>query len=244
MCKITLRFYSRLNDFLEKKLRHSTIEASIDNKASIKDIIESFNVPHVEVGLIILNGGRAGFGRCPVDGDRVSVYPHFMNESFTACEFPGTKEAGGIKFAADVNLGRLASYLRLFGFDTYYYNNSTDEALAEVSRLENRMLVTRDVGLLKRKIIERGYFVRETDIRKQASEVLNRFDLFDKIKLFTRCSLCNSALYWVEKEKVAHRLLPATIKYFNEFYACGGCSKIYWKGSHYENMLRFLSSLH
>ena len=79
------------------------------------------------------------------------------------------------RFVLDVHLGRLAAYLRMLGLDTHYRNCLADEQLAAISRDQHRILLSRDVGLLKRSAVTHGYFVRETDARRQAEEIVNRF---------------------------------------------------------------------
>ncbi|NJK90017.1 MAG: hypothetical protein HC923_11925, partial [Myxococcales bacterium] len=68
-----------------------------------------------------------------------------------------------LRFVCDVHLGRLAAYLRMLGLDTRYSNDQDDPELAEIARAEGRVLLTRDVGLLKRSTVVYGAFVRATD---------------------------------------------------------------------------------
>ena len=142
-----------------------------------------------------------------------------------------------------MHLGKLAVYLRWLGFDTLYRNDYADEELARISVEEKRILLTRDRNLLKRRIITHGYFVRATDPKQQIAEVLNHFDLFDKIRPFQRCLRCNQPLRPVEKAIILERLEPLTHQYYNEFHICDACDQIYWRGSHYEHMQHFLTNL-
>jgi hypothetical protein len=143
----------------------------------------------------------------------------------------------------DTHLGRLAAYLRMFGFDTLYRNDFDDPELANISAEQNRILLTRDLKLLMRKQITRGYFVRERLPRKQLLEVMRRFDLFAAQQPFTRCMHCNGKIRKIGKQSVESRLQPRTRTFYSEFWQCGDCGKIYWKGSHFQRMQRLISSI-
>jgi hypothetical protein len=143
----------------------------------------------------------------------------------------------------DTHLGRLAKYLRLLGFDAVYQNNSEDKELAYISHHEQRILLTRDSGLLKRSEVIYGYFVRFTNARQQAAEVVRRFDLLSDISPFRRCLRCNSLLSRIAKEAVIDRLAPNTRQHFDDFRTCPTCNRIYWAGSHYEQMQRFVQRI-
>ena len=127
--------------------------------------------------------------------------------------------------------------------DVLYQNDYEDFVLAEISHIEKRILLTRDRGLLKRKIVIEGYWVRSLNPLIQLEEVLNRFDLIDKIQPFKRCLQCNYPLQPVDKKSVMDQLEPLTIKYYNEFFICPDCKKVYWKGSHFERMKQFVEKI-
>ena len=140
------------------------------------------------------------------------------------------------RFVLDVHLGRLARILRLLGFDCVWRNDITDEELAAISVAEQRILLTRDRGLLKRAEVAHGYLVRESDRRRQTIEVLRRFDLFWAISPFGRCLECNGVLEPVAREDVEQRLPVRTRRDFDDFRRCPRCDRIYWKGSHYDRL--------
>jgi uncharacterized protein with PIN domain len=148
-----------------------------------------------------------------------------------------------VRFVADVHLGRLAAYLRMLGFDTLYPSDYRDEELARISSAENRVLLTRDLGLLKRSIVVYGYYVRETDPWQQLGEVLRRFNLLDAILQFHRCTNCNTILASVDKASIEDQLTSQTRQYYNDFRKCDQCGKIYWRGSHFERMDSFIEQL-
>jgi uncharacterized protein with PIN domain len=124
----------------------------------------------------------------------------------------------------------------MVGVDVLFQNNFTDNVVATIAEKDNRIVLTRDVGLLKYREIKWGYWLRSQRTTSQLNEVLNHFDLASAISPFTRCINCNGIIDCVEKEKVISQLPPKTIQFFNEFYQCRSCGKVYWKGSHYQNM--------
>src|SRR5205823_11671246 len=108
----------------------------------------------------------------------------------------------------------------LLGFDTRYRNDYDDPTLASVSRQEQRILLTRDRGLLKRNLVTHGYHVWETAPDRQVVEVLRRFDLFRAVAPFRRCMRCNGLLEPVAKDLVDDQLEPRTRQYYDEFSRC------------------------
>lgn len=128
----------------------------------------------------------------------------------------------------------------MLGFDTVYYPEYDDADLAQIASSQGRMLLTRDRGLLKRAVVERGYYVRGTEPRRQLLEVVQRFDLAARAQPFRRCLRCNSLLRVVPKASVSSRLQERTVQHYEEFQMCPQCQRIYWKSSHYQHMTRFL----
>jgi hypothetical protein len=237
------RFYEELNDFLPPDRQKVDFDHTFKNRASIKDMIESLGVPHTEVDLILVQGCSVDFSYIVQDGDRISVYPVFESLDISPLTALHPRPLRVSRFVLDTHLGRLARYLRMLGFDTLYRNDYTDAELARTSSAEGRILLTRDRGLLKRRIITHGYFVRETQPRRQLREILERLDLRGASRPFRRCTACNGLLAPVAKDRILARLKPDTRRHFNEFWICAGCSRIYWKGSHYEHMREFLHRL-
>ena len=146
-------------------------------------------------------------------------------------------------FILDVHLGRLAKYLRLCGFDTLFSAYYEDREIIETARQENRIILTRDRLLLKAAGESRGYQVKSQYHDEQLREVFERFNLKEHVNLFCRCISCNTRLEEVEKEVIADRLLADTRRYFSSFKRCPQCDRIYWEGSHYDNMKKSLAPL-
>ncbi len=173
----------------------------------------------------------------------MSVYPVFESLDVTGLLRVRPEPLREPRFVLDAHLGRLAAYLRLLGFDALYRNDYADEELARISQEEGRILLTRDRGLLKRSAVTHGYAIRETASKTQVREVLRRFDLFRAIEPFTRCLACNGRLEPVEKAAVLAQLPEETRRYYEEFWQCQGCGKVYWQGSHYEKMREFVEEI-
>jgi uncharacterized protein with PIN domain len=241
--KITIRFYEELNDFLPASKRKKDLNLQVSNHQNIKDIIESLNIPHIEVDLILSNGKSVNFQYRPKEGDRFSVYPVFESFNIADVTHLRPEPLRNTLFILDVHLGKLARYLRMIGYDTYYRNDLEDNEIVSISIEENRIILTRDIQLLKNSAITHGYFVRDINPEKQLREIIGRFNLDLSGKLFSICMECNGRLKQVEKKEIEHRLEPGTQRCFNEFYLCQMCEKIYWPGSHYEEMKRMIDKL-
>ncbi|MEW6573765.1 MAG: Mut7-C RNAse domain-containing protein [Bacillota bacterium] len=239
----SIRFYAELNDFLPPGKRQVAFTRFFFGEPAVKDLIESLGVPHTEVDLILINGESVEFTRRVRDGDRVSVYPVFESIDVSPVVRVRPAPLREVRFVLDNHLGKLATYLRMLGFDALYSSGLSDEALARLSARERRILLTRDRGLLKRSEVTHGYFVRSTGPPAQLAEVLRRFDLYSLVNPFCRCLRCNRLLQAVSKEEVEERLPPKVREYFAEFRLCRGCGRVYWKGSHYEQMEEFVRQI-
>ncbi len=243
MKSVTLRFYEELNDFLPGGKKKHLFSVAYKGRQTVKDIIESQGVPHIEVDLVLVNGKHVDFGYLVQHEDKISVYPVFESFNISSVSKLRNKPLRKTAFILDVHLGRLKNYLRLLGFDTLYKNDYEDAEIVEISNAEHRIILTRDVGILKRNEVRLGYWIRNIYPRQQTNEVVERFDLYDQIEPFKRCSECNGVIEQVSRESIIDRLQPGTRKYYNEFFRCTGCEKIYWKGSHYTKLNDFISEI-
>lgn len=230
------RAYEELNDFLPEKDRKQWFVYRFNGSPSIKDAVEAAGIPHTEVDLILVNGESVTFDYRLQHGDRVSVYPVF--ESFDIEGVTHLREQPLRKpaFILDVHLGKLARLLRLFGFDALYRNDLDDPEIIDISVEEGRVILTRDVGILKNRRVTHGYWVRNTDPEEQLKEVISRFQLEGAVRVFSRCMNCNGELKPVEKNEVEHLLEPETCRHFDTFFQCGSCGQVYWKGSHFDKL--------
>jgi uncharacterized protein with PIN domain len=237
------RFYAELNDFLPLERKKTPFFYSFYGTPSVKDAIESIGIPHTEVDLILVNGVSVGFSYLLQNGNIISVYPVFESLDITPTIKLRAKPLRKTKFIVDINLGKLAKMLRMLGFDTSYRNNYADAAIIHDSIGEKRIILTRDQNLLKNKSVTHGYWVRATDPKQQLEEIVKRFDLKSQIKPFKRCMVCNGIIKVVDKKDIQDQLPEKTIRYFEDFYRCSSCGKIYWKGSHYKKMEKVINNL-
>ncbi|OBI99557.1 Mut7-C RNAse domain-containing protein [Mycobacterium sp. 1465703.0] len=239
---VEVRVYAELNDFLAAPSRGRTVRRPFRPHQTVKDVLEAMGIPHTEVDLILVNGSVQGFGYRPDFGDRIAAYPMFeaLDIGPTALRSVPLRNP---RFVVDVNLGRLAWLLRLFGFDVWWSNDADDKTLADISTEQRRILLTRDRGLLKRRTITHGLFVRSDDPEEQAIAVIRRLDLRQRLAPLTRCMRCNGTLAPVTKDEVIDRLEPLTREYYDDFSRCTDCGRIYWAGSHHAKLLALIEKL-
>ena len=229
-------FHGSLQDFLKPSMRHKPVSYTFTGTPAVKDAIEAIGVPHPEVAFILKNGVPVRFSEPLHPQDTLHIYPVDSEEAPTARHALVDIPPRPIKFILDVHLGTLAKALRMLGFDTVYEKQLDDAEIAAIAAAEHRIVLTRDVGLLKHRIVKHGYWLRSQKTAEQLQEVIKRYNLTEEFTPFMRCLRCNSLVEAVAKEQVLHRLPPKTRLYFNEFYLCAACDKVYWKGSHYEHM--------
>jgi len=241
--RASVRFYAELNDHLAPDRRYRTLEKEFFVPPSVKDVIESFGIPHTEVELVLVNGESSDFSRLVQNGDRVAVYPVFESLDITPELRVRPEALREPRFALDVHLGRLAAYLRMLGFDAEYRSNSSDAELVRISVEQERILLTRYRGLLKHSAVARGYWLRQADSRRQATEVVSRFDLARSLRPFTRCMACNERLHPISNAEAHERVPPAIAARHEEFRECPACRRVYWEGSHYQRMRRWIAEL-
>ena len=241
--QVLFRFYAELNDFLPAHKQQQDFSHTFELNASVKDMIEAQGIPHTEIDLILVNGQSVDFSYPVQDGDQISVYPIFELLDISPVIRLRPKPLRETRFVLDVHLGRLATYLRMMGFDTLYRNDYADDELALISSSERRILLTRDRGLLMRNVVTHGYWLRATHPRQQLVEVLEHFDLFSAVQPFRRCLHCNGLLQPVEKTAISNQLQSKTRQYYDEFHQCRACNRIYWKGSHYQHMRQFIDNV-
>ena len=240
-----IQFHGSLNDFLAAARRCRSLEVEFEAGPGVKGAIEALGVPHPEVDRIVLNGRSVGFEARLEPGDRVEV---FGLQSPPAPDSPlGLIPAlpQPPRFILDGHLGRLARYMRMLGFDCRYDRNMADPGLARISAAEERLLLTRDRGLLRRSIVRLGHLVRDDDPRRQLAEVVARYRLAPLAKPFSRCIRCNGEIAMVDRSAVLEALAdrPRTLRFFDSFGRCGGCGAIYWQGSHFDRMSRLVQEV-
>lgn len=244
MPEATFRFYGDLNDFLPPEMRQRDLAYPFTEPQTVKHLIEAVRIPHTEVEIILINGEPTGFETVVQAEDRVTVYPIFAQIEISPLPPLRPSLPQPPRFILDNHLGKLARLLRLLGIDTLYPRAHLDDSeLAQIAHDENRVMLTRDRGLLMRSIVTYGYCLRTTNTEEQVTAVLHRYQLTPTIQPWTRCLNCNGRLQTVSKEQIAHRLQPKTREYFDEFRECQACGQLYWKGSHFSALQEFVDRI-
>ena len=220
MALISFTFHDHLKKLLHHDLREPVFfEHTLERKASIKDVVESLGVPHPVVGMLTVNGQEVDFDYILQDNDTVAVN-----------RLQPPVDPFSPTILRPIPLTRL-------GFDTVYENNLRNSRLAEIAHQENRILLTRDTTLLRRKIVNHGYLPYSQVPEEQAQEVIELYDLSSQAKPLSRCLPCNGILVPIDKEKIIDRLKPLTRKYYDSFHICTDCGRIYWPGSHQQKLV-------
>jgi uncharacterized protein len=241
--KAYFRFYEELNDHLPETVRKKVFTYEFKGKPSVKNTIQALGVPHGEVDLILVNGESVSFDYQLKGGENISVYPVFESLDISPVMHLRPEPLRENRFIADVNLGKLAFKLRLLGFDVLFRNDYSDDEIIDISLKEKRIILTRDKGILKHNVVTHGYWIRNDDPKKQLKEVIDRLQLQNSFRPFSRCTNCNSKLIPVEKTKLHGRIRDDTYSYYKEFWECSGCGKIYWEGSHFKKILKWIEKL-
>lgn len=205
-------------------------------------MIEACGVPHTEVELIVVDGRSVGFDYQVRDADRIAVYPVFESFDVGPLVRLRPEPLREVRFVLDVHLGRLARFLRLLGFDTAFDPGWDDPDLVRISTDEHRILLTRDVELLKHGSLTHGSFIRATEPERQVTEVVRRFHLANRIDPFTRCMVCNGRLVDVPKTDVVDRLPPRTAEHVEGFRECDACGRVFWRGPHSKRLDRIIEA--
>ena len=222
---LELEFAPELRMFLAPRDRAGnppsggTVRVHADRTSTLGHLVEAAGVPLPEVGSLFVNGIPAQPSHQPLPGDRIRVgtidRPQPLPEP---------------RFLLDVHLGAMARRMRLVGVDTAYSNDLDDDTLIELANSGRRVLLTKDRGLLRRRKLWLGAYVRGDRADEQLADVLDRFA--PPLAPWTRCVACNGALRPVPKDQVAPELLPGTRRTYHDFSRCASCGRVYWRGAH------------
>ncbi|MGY2114159.1 Mut7-C RNAse domain-containing protein [Nocardia gipuzkoensis] len=240
---VELRVYAELNDFLRPDERYTVLRRPFRPHQTVKDVIEAAGIPHTEVDLVLVDGHPVDFDHQPPIGGRVTAYPVFETLDIGAVTRVRPHPLRAPRFLADVNLGGLAKLMRLMGLDVHCRWDAEDAELAEVSAAEHRILLTRDRGLLKRRNVTHGVYIRSDQPVEQVVEVIRRLDLAACLAPFTRCLRCGGAVAAVAKAEVEDRLEPLTRRYYDTFRQCHACGRVYWQGSHQARLAETVAAI-
>jgi uncharacterized protein len=239
--RVTVRLYGSLGDFVAPSRRGAEFEYDAGEPRSVKDLIESLGVPHCEVQIVLVDEASVGFGHVLRGGERVAALPYFSSFDPGPAAVAGEPLPAEPRFVLDGHLGRLAAYLRALGVDTAHDRDAGDAAIARLAAREDRVVLTRDVGLLKRSAVRHGWWVRSHDPRLQLREVVARFGLASRAAPFTRCLRCNVLLVEVPPESLPNDVHPRIRERFDSFSRCPICGRTFWRGTHHAHLWRLLA---
>lgn len=237
------RFYAELNDFLPPDRRFREFSFTFSGTPTLLDSVQALGAPHTEIDLLLLDGRSAGFDNRIHGGERIAVYPVFERLDISPLVRLRPAPLRDSRFILDVHLGTLTRRLRMLGFDCLYENRLTDPEIIDIALAEGRIILTRDLGILKQRRVTHGYWLRNTAPEAQLREVLNALDLWRQCRPLSRCIRCNGDLRETTRASVRDELAPETLECFVEFWRCRDCGKVYWQGSHHSRMLRKISAL-
>lgn len=230
---VPVRFWvePQLRFLLAARHRHGEIVIPADEVPSAVHLVESLGVPRTEIGALRVAGRPAELCTRPAAGDLVEVL---------APRRPQRVPEHG--FLLDVHLGTMARRMRLLGVDTAYRNDAADADLVAQAAREQRMVLTQDRGLLRRRALVAGAYVRGSGPDQQLADVLDRFA--PPLAPWTRCPACNGALIAVEKRDVEHLLPPGTRRTYSQFSRCSACGRVYWRGAHARRLSAIVAAHH
>lgn len=143
-----------------------------------------------------------------------------------------------MKFVCDEQLGRLAKWLRIRGFDAFYQCPISDDDLIRRAHSEGRILLTRDQRLSAKTLLK-VVVLKETHYAKQLAELSRKIKL-PRSRMFTRCLECNQLLERIGRESARGKVPLEVYNSYKDFFACPSCRKIFWEGTHVRNTERRL----
>ncbi|TQK52638.1 hypothetical protein FBY35_3081 [Streptomyces sp. SLBN-118] len=224
--EIHLSVAPELRLFVPSERRRGRTALVTDGSSTLGHVIESLGVPLTEAGRVLVDGREVPVSHIPRAGETVEVY---------GVERPQEVPGAPLRFLLDVHLGTLARRLRLLGVDAAYENEDIgDPALASLSAKEQRVLLSRDRGLLRRREIWAGAYIYSDRPDDQLRDVLARFA--PRLMPWTRCTACNGRLTDADKDSVQDQLQQGTQRTYDVFARCTACERVYWRGAHHARL--------
>ncbi len=145
-----------------------------------------------------------------------------------------------VEFIVDHNAGKLVKWLRMMGYDTLFFNGRDDSRMIAAALAEDRIILTRDTGIMKRRLVTRGklkaILLTSDEPVLQMKQVIGNLNLDIYFRPFSICLGCNQILVEKNKEQVRERVPPYVLKTKNQYMECPVCRRIYWRGTHWQEM--------
>ena len=152
-----------------------------------------------------------------------------------------------IKFIVDNNVGKLAKWLRIMGYDAVLFSEVDDGKMVKTALAEDRVILTKDSQIMKRRLVTSGrlkaVLIKDDDIRAQLRQVVTALKLGYHFRPFSICLECNQKLVEKDKESVRELVPPYVFKTQEQYMECPSCHRLYWRGTHWQAMSRELDEL-
>jgi uncharacterized protein with PIN domain len=223
--RVTVLVPDSLRPLLYSRHRVGVLSVADDGVSTIGHVVGSLGLPLTEVGDLRADGSPVTPSWRPTPGSVVTVMERARPQA-TPTDPP--------RFILDVHLGTLARRMRLLGIDTVWRNDASDQQLIAEAVAEQRVILTRDRGLLLQRSARDGAYVRGQHVDEQLCDVLDRFR--PSLHPWTRCPECNGVLQPVAKSAVVERLQPGTRRTYDAFSRCSSCDRVYWEGAHHARL--------
>ena len=151
-----------------------------------------------------------------------------------------------LKFIVDNNVGKLAKWLRMMGYDTVFFEGINDSHMVAKALAEGRVILTRDTEIMKRRLVTSGrlkaILINSNQPGPQMQQVINTLKLDCQFRPFTLCLECNQPLAEKTKDQVKDRVPPHVFRTQSQCMECPACHRIYWRGTHWESMTKELEN--
>jgi uncharacterized protein with PIN domain len=149
-----------------------------------------------------------------------------------------------IKFIVDNNVGKLAKWLRIMGYDALLFTEEDDGKMVKVALAQNRVILTKDTQIMRRRLVTSGrlkaILIRDDEPRSQLRQIADTLGLDYQFRPFSICIECNQSLVERNKDEVRD-LVPSHVFETQSLYMeCPSCHRIYWRGTHWQAMSREL----
>lgn len=144
-----------------------------------------------------------------------------------------------MRFICDAMLGKLAKYLRLLGLDAVYIRPSAPWPVADDG--EETCFVTRRRSPTGCRRTIRVGSDNAIDQLREIRGVIR--PLIDDEKALARCIKCNVVLETVGREEIEAVVPEYVFHRYLRFTRCRTCGRVYWEGSHVENIRRAIKEV-
>ena len=152
-----------------------------------------------------------------------------------------------IKFIVDNNVGKLAKWLRVMGYDALLFSGEDDGKMVKIALAQNRVILTKDREVMKRRLVTSGklkaVLIEGDDVEAQLQQVVEAFNLDYRFSPFSICLECNVQLIEKNQDAVRGSVPPYVFKTQKLYMECPSCHRIYWRGTHWQAMNRELDEL-